>query len=293
MFSRWVIGKKAGASATKHMRCEMLKYSVAIMVIGAWVGGTGCVDNEQSFYIDHVKSQPDAPECVISEGDNWISSTGLDLSVATGYIAPMLVTNALVSRENSANLQAETNGIFVDGAESYLESADGLQIGGTEYFDQPVWIEPESKEIAFAVMVSASQVFTLADDLDCLRATDENYPRDTLGDTDTNGQVVGRSLMSVYANVRLLGHTNGTLDVETQLFRFLINICCGCHIDWGSCADPCTAFCTPPEYDSYCDPGVFGDGVYPCGNIYFDSEATWDCEDADGLPATCGCETCQ
>lgn len=291
MFSRWDNRKKTGVPATKHMRCEMLKYSIAIIVIGAWVVGIGCRDNEQSFYIDHVKSAPDAPECVTSEGDPFVTSGGIDLAVAQGYNATMLVTNALVSKENTANLQAETNGIFVDGSETYLESSDGAQIGGTEYFAQPVWLEPEGQGLADALMISSEQVVFLADSLGCLRGSSANYPYDTLGSTDANGQAVGRFFDPVYANVRFLGHTNGTLDVETPELKFLLRLCCGCSVDWSTCVDPCAAYCTAVE-EAYCSPGILGDGYYPCSNIYLDGSATWECEDDTGATTTCGCETC-
>jgi hypothetical protein len=254
----------------------------------------GCVDNAQSFYIAELKAQPDAPECIVSVGDAFTTAGGLDLSVAVGYNAWFMVTNGLVSKENTANLQAETNGIFIEGAEAYLESSGGQNIGDTEYFDQPVWLEPESSGVANALVVSSAQALLLTEQLGCLRATSDNYPYDSLGSTDVNGQVVGRPLEAVYVNVRFLGQTNGTLDQETPWFKFLITLCCGCYVDWATCGDPCEAFCTSPEPE-YCNPGVFGDGLYPCSGVYFDPEMTWEggCEDSAGTPVLCDCSTCE
>jgi hypothetical protein len=280
-------------SATKDKRCEMLKYSVAIMVIGACVVGMGCVDNEQSFFIEHAKSPPEPPECVTSEGDPFTTSGGTDLAVAGSYGLTFLVQNGMVAKENYANLQAETNGIFIEGAETNLESVGGELIGETVYYDQPIWVEPEGEGLASAILIGGAEAQALSDGYGCLPVSRSNYPYATLGGTDVNGQAVGRYFEPVYANIRFLGHTNGGLDVETPVIRFLVELCCGCMVDWSTCADPCEAFCNVAE-DEFCSAGKFGGGNYPCGNIYFDSSATWqgNCEDDEGNPIDCDCSTC-
>jgi hypothetical protein len=74
-------------------------------VAAAWliVGGTGCIVDNDSFYISQV--QKPAARCVIStsSGSDFYSSGMLDVSMKQGYILhPLLVNNlpASVSRDN-------------------------------------------------------------------------------------------------------------------------------------------------------------------------------------------------
>ena len=235
----------------------------------------GCVDNEESFFIEHVKAQPQAPDCEVSVSDGNIAMGLLDLSFRNSYTGWYLVNNGLVSREDLGNLVTETNGIIVDGAEVYVRALNGAVIGATEYYEFERFIPPEEESIAFALSLPGTIVGELAASQNCPVLT------------SLSGQLAVNA--TVYSVVRFIGHTNGDVDVETPEFTFPIELCCGCLVEWANCADPCSRFCEEPEKHGMCTPGVYNGGdLYDCRYLYYDDpDKSWDC---DG--GTCTCADC-
>jgi hypothetical protein len=240
---------------------------------------TGCVDNELSVFIEHVKIQPKAPDCTSSAGDNRSSGGLLDLAFDNPYTAHYLVTNALIPRENTSNFVVESNGVTIEGMEVYVRRLDGSLYGTTEYYEFEFYIPPESSDVAFAVSLPLSVVRRLASPGvllkdGCLPLNSANYP----GTAFNEGLFswLSSDLGTVYSEVRFLGHTAGGTDVETQVFTFPISLCCGCLVNWLNCLDPCARYCQEPEQDGMCADGIANGGdLYDCRALYYNPQQTW------------------
>jgi hypothetical protein len=294
--------------------CYNLKMSLFSRVSGRLVLGTtfalivgffayACHDDEVAFFIEHVKTQPDAPDCEVTTGDNYTSGGYMDLALAGEFYGWFLVQNQLLAREDYANLKAETNGIFVEGVEVYIRTGNQEVVGSSEYYPQEFYIEPESEEIVGAVMVPYNAIQAIANQAGCLPLSKENYPNYSVYPPSTsnnpyldrNGSAFLEKSGTIYSVARILGHSGGGTDVETQEFTFRIGWCCGCLVNWTSCFDPCERYCEPPEEHGMCTIGVANGGApYDCRNIYHDPRVTWgDCgSDADGDAIPCTCDSC-
>jgi hypothetical protein len=253
----------------------------------------GCRDNEESFYVEHMKSLPEPPECKVSTGDPVIPGLTIDLALASGYdfYAWFQVTNGLMAREEYDNLKAESNGILIDGAESAV-SIGGQAVGGSEYREVNLYIAPESTAVAPGIALSAQGLIDLAASLGCpsVAASVDAVVAD-LADGTLDNPPVTTSLGEGYGEVRFLGHTQGGTEVETNPFSFAISLCCNCFVNWLDVSDPCVAFCDDPMEYSSCNPGVNdGDNLYPAHNATYGRLTAWDSTTADGGVDDCtGC----
>lgn len=277
----------------------MKKNVIIAMVAAAMLTGS-CVENETSFFIEHAKAQPSAPECTVSASDPVSAFTSLDLALGTEAAVSFLVRNQLVSREDYDNLRLESNGIFVDAADVSLRTDTNESLGSIRT-SADGYIEPESSDLARATLILPELGQELQERFNCPAFSRQAYPDSTVytTGTDANGNEVGRRLGTIQAVVRFLGHTGGRLEVETPTFIYNIDICCGCNIDWFSCHDPFERYCVEPDFSSStCYPGLGAEGGIgaDCRQIYYDPEnAAWQCfiegEDPDDplIPAICQC----
>ena len=268
-----------------------------MLVIGVLTGS--CHDNETSFFIEHAKSQPEPPDCVVGESDPKTGGAQLDLTLGYNIGTSFLVRNQLVAREDYDNLKAESNGIFIDAADVSLRSGNNQSLGSTRIAADD-YVDPESTLLAGSILITGTQGFELAQRYSCLPLNSQNYP---LGShRDVNGNPVPRWLGSVQAVVRFLGHTNGDVEVETPPFIFHVELCCGCNVNWMRCVTSCDAQCTEPDEEhGMCNLGVStGDSEYDCRLIYYNPAATWEparherdiCVDDFGLSRPCTCADC-
>jgi hypothetical protein len=275
-------------------RRHIMKKAAILTVFVFGLGTGACVDNEISFFIEHAKAQPEAPNCVWSPSDEFATTGLIDLAFSNVYNQGFLVQNQLMAREDYDNLIAETNGIFVEGYEVSVRLAPNEAVGETERSDVEIYVEPESVGIIVVTTLSEAIVDTLGGD--CLPLSYANYPPDDMFPErqDADGNYVPRDEGFAWVNVRFLGHTNGGLDVETPEFTFGIQLCCGCLVDWSACNDPCERYCKDPEGHKMCTLGVAnGDSMFDCRAIYSNPAASWECSgvDEDGNPIdSCNCE---
>ncbi len=249
----------------------------------------GCVDNEQSFYIEHAKAPPDPPECTVSVGDAVAPAVSLDLSLADAPSLFYLGTNALISREDYGNLRAESNGIMVDGYEVYTLDPNEGSVNGTEYFNYNHYLPPESSELLHATMISSGAVNELRAAYGCtdlssvnvgdavffsgLRAYYEAPTTPDIPDWVTQGVNANQTTIdaliqsssrddlipdTIYSVVRFLGHTQGNKDVETPEFTFAVQPYCGPMGGWTPCLQNiCYAFCKDDAaFPATCDMGL-------------------------------------
>ncbi|MCP4599484.1 MAG: hypothetical protein GY847_02925 [Proteobacteria bacterium] len=250
----------------------MMREMIPVVLLG--ILAAGCVENDISFFIEHVKMQPEMPKCEVTESDGFVAQGTLDLSFRNAYGAWYLLSNHLMAREDYGNLKAETNGIIIDGMEVHVRGLDGELHGKTEYYEFEHFIPPEATGVWAGYAIPATVVRELANEHGCLPLNSGNYPSNTIG-RDVNGGSV-KYIGMVYSVVRFLGHTNGHSDVTTPKFTFPIHLCCGCLVEWENCVDPCSQYCTDVEEHTMCTPGVFNGGEgYDCRALYHNPDAVW------------------
>jgi hypothetical protein len=276
--------------------------TAALVLVSTGLALAGCVENEQTLFVEHMKIQPKPPSCVSNTGDEKAAEGLIDLAIAHSFGGYYYVTNAAMVREEYDNLRAETDGVFIEGMEVYVVGTSGGIYGSSEYYEYQMYIPPESSDIVPAIAVPNSVVQELASGYGCNRA-DSYVPAEMfVAGTDALemaedywGGITVEYYDSVYAVVRFLGHTGGGSDLETPEYSFLITPCCNCLVDWSCCTSPCDAFCGEPDELSSCNPGVLaGNGTleevsYDCRNIYRGALGSWD-DPAYALPVSC--ETC-
>jgi hypothetical protein len=267
------------------------------LVLALTVGS--CVDNEVSFFVEHMKVQPSPPGCVTSTGDEKAATGLIDLATATSYAGWYYVTNHAMLREEYDNLRAETDGIIVDGMEVYVVDAEGGSlIGGSQYYEFESYIPPESSDVIPAIAIPSEVVASLAQEYDCPSMWDLNVKQglaQSIEDGTLGTTLVQAYYPAVYSKVRFVGHTQGGSEVETPEFSFMINLCCNCLTAWTACADPCYAFCSEPAESSFCQPGVGSgtDSIEDCASYFYTPGAQWWGVDMYGNPELQGCDlTC-
>ncbi|MBN2715341.1 MAG: hypothetical protein JXX14_05770 [Deltaproteobacteria bacterium] len=244
---------------------------------------SGCVDNEQSFYIEHMKVSPDPPECSVSPGDEETNGVGVNLMLAGAPIGSFQATNALISREDYGNLRAESNGIMLEGYELYTYVPTLGVIGGTEYFEYNLYLAPETTDLVFATFLTMRTISQLRTTFGCnppaesvVAAAIADYNAEesvqrmaSAMETAPDPAVVSTELSRarqasaqaaatltgnlpdsqgvpkiMYSYLKFLGHSQGGKEVETPEFTVVIFPSCGVEGGWEACvANPCTAFC--------------------------------------------------
>jgi hypothetical protein len=250
----------------------------------------GCKDNEQSFYIEHLKVLPEPPECKYSTGDQVATGFTIDLAVdrEQDFYGGFQVTNGLMAREDYDNLKAESNGIFIEEAEAVINMG-GSSVGGSISRRVEQYLAPESSNVIMGIVIPAELKVALADALGCQSIEDaadaytDSYDNGSFGPAPTD-----ETYAAGYGEVRFLGHTQGGIDVETNSLSFAIQPCCNCYVDWNLCNDECGTFCEGENTTiSYCE-GAMGINVapdLPCNHWTTNTGATWDT--ADGGVGDC------
>jgi len=278
--------------------------TAALVVLASGLLLCGCVDNEVTLFVEHMKVQPKPPTCVSNTGDEKAAEGVIDLAVAQSFGGYYYVTNAAMIREEYDNLRAETDGVFIEGMEVYVVSTGGGMVGSSEYYEYQMYIPPQSSDIVPAIAMPHSVVQELADGYGCNRA-DSYDPAEMF---EISGGVLGPTedfvsgiqteyYDSVYAVVRFLGHTGGGSDLTTPEYSFLITPCCNCLVNWSNCSTPCNTFCSEPEDITSCNVGVLsGNGTISelavdCRAIYHGSLGSWE-EPYYDSTETVTCDTC-
>ncbi|HUT77002.1 MAG TPA: hypothetical protein VM285_04910 [Polyangia bacterium] len=268
--------------------------AMAVLVIG--LAAAACVDNEQSFYIEHVKVLAEPPGCESNSGDAKAASALLDLALADSYFSYYYLTNGTMLRKEHDNLRAESDGILIDSMEVYVVNIDGELVGGSENYEFQMYLAPDSSDIAPGYVIPAEVVQTLAAGLGCTSAQD--LAQEVFGPTAAGNpelasgfyqdiiEAIDDDVGAVYSAVRFLGHTQGGNDVETNEYSFLVQLCCNCLVNWQNCATGNNAYCVAPtEYQS-CNPGVVsGSGTdVDCRLFTYGLATNWT---ENGLPMDC------
>lgn len=268
----------------------------ATALLAALLAAAACVDNEESFYIEHVKVVAAPPGCESNSGDAKAASGLMDLALAESYFTYYYVTNGTMVRKEHDNLRAEANGVLIDGMEVYVVSTDGGLVGGSEYYEFQMYLAPDSSDIAPGYVIPAAVVQTLADGLGCTPAADlamDVFGPGTSGVPELESgffqdilDAIEEDAGSVYSVVRFLGHTQGGNELETNEYSFLVQLCCNCLVNWQNCATGYGAFCEEPDEYESCNPGVISGGgdEVDCRLFTYGLATTWM---ENGLPMSC------
>jgi hypothetical protein len=273
---------------------------------------SGCVDNEVTLLVEHMKVHPSPPSCVSSTGDEKAASGTIDLAIATGFNGYFYLTNHAMIREEYDNLRAETDGVIIDGMDVYVVSPDGTLIGDSEYYEFELFIPPESSDIVPAVIIPAEVTEELRLAYDCQSPGDwwyENvYPvvyNDSTMTLEESEQQIALPQPEwydlMYGKVRFLGHTQGGSELRTPEFSFLIEPCCNCLVNWINCSSFCGMFCEEAEANETCYDGATTGGDWEkeavdCREIFPRLPVWYETIVVDNMgnetPTTLGCDDC-
>lgn len=250
------------------IRGKGVDMSKVLFAVALAVALAGCETNETTFYVKNMIAQPKAPECVSNSGDDAALNGVLDLAFRNPFFAFFLVKNTLIAQEDLQNLRAESNGVFIEGMEVYVQSTfmqGSQQVGEVEFYEFEQYIDPESEDVVPGYVISPSLVVRLADAYGCPAVYNPaSYPEPWKRGSYAAG------LATVSSVVRFLGHTNGGVEVETPEFSISIDLCCGCLVNWINCLSESTAKCEEPEESEMCVDGVASAGTkYDCRWLYY------------------------
>ena len=229
---------------------------------------TGCADNEEALIVLHAAAWEAAGECRVDAGnDNTLPRGIADVSLGTGYLAPLVLLNQLPSQP------AATNNSGIDNAEVQLRSVEvDLSMPQAPQVIDAVEAQNEAFVSFEQVLASDSlspgarhgtlvEVITSPAAAALSGAIEDAFPDQPDVRLVLEAKIVFRGLQT--------GNTVGNLsDVEAREYIFPIEVCNECLIDCSSCM---MGSC-PTSIDD-----VVG-GI--CGNI----------QDFPAVPAQCGVE---
>jgi hypothetical protein len=192
--------------------------SAALLLTGAGALGSGCVDNDSSFFIYGVMdinrsecvARPDASAVLLAYGQ-------LDRLFANGYEAVILVGSHLTQRGSREKLRTETSRLNITGAHVTLYGTNGAAI------------EIDSAATGLVNPANGTDPGLAAVFARLVRPED-------MDDLGPDGQIIAR--------VKILGTTLGGQDIESDEFDFPIGLCTGCLVSYpASALDPMTNLC--------------------------------------------------
>ena len=242
----------------------------AVTLGATLMGGTGCVDNEVSFFIRQVQAPlpMGLSQCIIpmDPAANRVFEGTLDVGLRDDYRMAPLLASQVAARADMQMNRPETSVISVEGfvIEIHEGSPDGPIIGRpfTVYQSSTI-LPPIAGQIAYGVT-----------ELQVIPPTIVNALRAQVCTFDTTNVTAQCPVPVITSNPRRLivrilafGHTLGTGPVETPVFDFPVNVCCGCLVNF------------PPDADT-------PDMVYPgpdCSN----GSAMQACNLGQDAPADC------
>lgn len=195
-------------------RLNAVRVLQSILAASMAIGVLGCAENESTLFIGGVVKI--GSDCAYPNGgeDNLLLPRGVyDVGFAGSYQAGLLVGNQMNARGQKSRARTETSRILLEGAEVSLSVPAGgalmppfsspgagfVDVVGGEgagYGVLPVVLLPSPK--------SAEEAFA---------ALDAGY---------------------VIAEVRAFGKTLGGKEVESNAFKFPIDVCAGCLVTFGS-----------------------------------------------------------
>jgi len=218
----------------------------------------GCADNRASFFIELIKVP--TTECSIESTEQGLYKTSgyLDLAYRDNYVLTPLLKNDLAPRGSPEDFQAEVNGIQVEGANIRIWQGGRAQGDALYAFYQPAasYVAPQGVTASVFTAIPRQAVDTIVS-----ARLGMTYSDATIEDLVPYSDLVT-------LGVRMLGKTNGNIDVETPEFYFPVRLCFSCQTACTpeSRGDETTdaAYCTSTEAleETPCWPGQ--DDIVDC-----------------------------
>lgn len=234
----------------------------AAVALGAMALG-GCADQEESLIVLHAVAWPESGECFVDAGSDTTIPRGVaDLSVGTGYLAPLVLLNQLPT-SGQTNTGIENNEMQLRSVEVDLampqapEIIDALEAQNEAFvsFEQNLAsdsIGPGERHAASVDLITSPAAAVMSEQI-----------RNAFPDQPNVRLVVEATV--VYKALQT-GNTVGRFsEVEAREYVFPVEVCNGCLIDCSAC--PMGA-CPSPL-------GALQGGV--CGNL----------QDLPATPAAC------
>ncbi|MFT5357620.1 MAG: hypothetical protein ACI9KE_004857 [Polyangiales bacterium] len=222
-----------------------MRFSLVALMLALGLGG--CVDDNVSvFILRNIAPEIEDDGCSFSPDSNAAITQGRwDISGSQRYAGNYIVTVAVVNQiqARASTVASEPNGVQISGAEVTLRdlAGDPIAFGGLPNpFSVPasVYIAPADGPDS----TSASAVSIVA------------VPRD-----------YGASLMAagtvdttIVASLRLVGQTNGQIDIRTGEWDFPIAICTDCLFGCPPAGEPAILSCNPGQDFVSLDPSTPG-----------------------------------
>jgi hypothetical protein len=173
--------------------------------LGLGLLSQSCVEDTSAVYAAAVVSPDD--ECIIADDAEIISLPSYDPRTGLGYVASIRVENQLINRQT--DIAADPMGVHITDADVTLSAIDGspLNIGAPNPFRIPATGYIPSSDDGTPSLGLANLV-----------------PIPPSIATSAAGAPGG----VIVVEVVLIGHTTGTLDIETEPFTFAVylqNLC--------------------------------------------------------------------
>jgi hypothetical protein len=194
----------------------------AVAVVALSLGLIGCAENRASFFVEMIKVP--TGECVVESNEEGMYRTAgtLDLAFSGEYLLTPLMANQLSERGDSDSLVAETNGILVEGANIRIWQGGRPQGSAFYSFYQPASSYVPPQDVTASVFVALPEQATTALIL-------YRFPEyGSIADIPVTQLAGYQDLVTI--GVRMLGTTNGGLELETPEFFFTVHLCYGCLV---------------------------------------------------------------
>ena len=195
---------------------------VSIVAVGMAIGALtpACAKNDASIFIRSAlapSSNRVNGACVFLPDPTApsLSLAQLDVGVRDDYFAQLLVGNQLIVRGDPLDPRAETNRVHIDGAVVSVTNRDGSSLpGDAGSFTSPGtgFVDPETANNPSYGILGVSII-----DAKTSAALAAQLPNRTTTKT-------------VLVNVRAFGKTNGGVDVESNDFQLVMQVCNGCLV---------------------------------------------------------------
>lgn len=222
-----------------------MRFSLVAIMLALSLGG--CVDDNISVFIrGNIAPEIEDGLCTYSPSSmSGLTQGRWDIAGSQNYSGNYIVNVAVVNQiqARASTVASEPNGVQITGAEVTLRdlAGDPIAFGGLPNpFSVPasVYIAPANGPDG----TSASAVSIVA------------VPRDygaslmAAGNVDT----------TIVASLRLVGQTNGSIDIRTGEWDYPIAICSNCLFGCPPAGDPGVLACNPGQDSVSLDPNTPG-----------------------------------
>ncbi|HJK92229.1 MAG TPA: hypothetical protein RMH85_04960 [Polyangiaceae bacterium LLY-WYZ-15_(1-7)] len=207
----------------------MLDRSHLIVALACLLGLAGCVDDDVSVFIqDNVAPEVSDDGCVYDANGEPLARGILNVDSGASYFVYPRIQNQLQMRATSG--RAEPNGVHIERAEVTIRDLAGNAIafdGLPNPFSVPTsaYIPPASDPTQGGVGVASVEAIP----------ADYGFALGGLVGTGT----------SVIVDVKLIGETNGTIDIDTGDWSWPVQLCGG----------SCLFSCSTEDVAASCNPG--------------------------------------